>query len=99
MSIFKQEKVWRVQYHQLDDFINEHFKPVNGEFEILAYEELGNDCVAEFNINIDNEFNDYDKEQIKKGNFMFQTTGILNELSRKGILPMTEGKIIVEVSY
>ena len=91
--------VWRVKYHELDDFINTHFKPCNNSFEILAHEELGNDVVHEIIIDYDREIDDYDQDMINKGNFMFQTTNILNELSRKGILPMTKGKLLVEVSY
>jgi len=99
MSIFKQELVWKVQYHELDKFINDNYEPVNNGFEVLAYEELGNDSTKEIFIDIDDEMDDYDRATIKEGNFMFQTTNILNELSRKGILPMTEGKLLIEVGY
>jgi len=99
MSIFEQVLCWKVEYDQLDNFINENYAPVNGNFEILAHEELNNDTIKEFIINIDDEMDDYSKQMIDRGNFMFQTQNILNELSRKGILPMTKGKLMVEVCY
>ena len=90
-----------VEYHDLDNFVNEHLFNGMHIFEIVPMEELNNDSVSEFVV--DGEVDDYEDEEIqeyiatggKRG--MYLTSAILNYLCRKGLLD--KGDYLISICW
>lgn len=91
-----------VNYNDLDRAISEFLKEKgakNTEFEVVAYEELGNDSDKAFNIGkydwaVPDE---KDKQEILRGNLYFRTGPILEWMCAEGKIPA--GDYVVEISW
>lgn len=91
-----------VNYNDLDRAISEFLKEKgakNTEFEIVAYEELGNDSDKAFNIGKYDwaVLDEKDKQEILRGNLYFRTGVILEWMCAEGKIPA--GDYVVEISW
>lgn len=96
---FKEEKIFRVEYNELDRFIQEAYG--NKEFSVVSDQEGRNDSSLSFGDISDRELDEYDLEVLdsfKKGkNPGFCTHVILNDLCVRGLIP--PGDYIVDVCW
>lgn len=91
-----------VNYNDLDRAISEFLKEKgakNTQFEVVAYEELGNDSDKAFNIGkYDFSLPDEsDKADILNGKLHYQTGRILEWMCAEGKIPA--GDYVVEISW
>lgn len=96
---FKEEKVFRVDYKDLDKLINKVYGLK--DFEVVATEEASNDSTLSFGGISSRKQDEYDLEMLnnfKQGiNRRFCTHVILNDLCIQGIIP--PGDYIVDVCW
>jgi hypothetical protein len=81
-----------VDYSDLEDFINEHYK---SDYEIVAANEWNND--TSYSINVEKEeFTEYEEEKLRDFNFCTIRI-ILLDLCNKGLIE--EGDYLIKVSW
>ncbi len=83
---YKKETVYQVDYDDFDKFVNEGYKPIR-PYQLVAWEEVGNDSSHQYSI--DGKFVDEDEEkEIKSGKISKYCAGRILELACKdGLIP------------
>lgn len=90
-----EEKVFFVDYGDLDEFINHHYPNLQNKFEFVADEEMSNDSSKQ--ICVDGKVDEGSKAQIQEGEGMFMTNPLLNDACRRGLLE--KGMYVIRVSW
>lgn len=103
-SIFNQVIYNEVDRKDWDNFINQHFPELKGEYRIVDAEELSNDTVWRLCLDASEPRNDTDKEyhtqDIAKafaGDWVRKTRALAYELMERGIL--AAGNYLIEVCW
>lgn len=86
---------------EFDQLVNEHFPQTNGDYEVVAYQEIGND--TDLTCTIDMEFHDEYWERLGKelqtaDDFRWKFSSICHELVKKEVFP-NNSTIIVDASW
>lgn len=95
--MWKETSYWETTYYELEKLIKNNINDIPNNFSIAANEELNNDTYwrTSIPVNIDK----WDIENIQNKKYMYNTHILIQMLADKGVLPFTEGKILVEVSW
>lgn len=91
----REERVFFVEYKDLNAFINHHYPNLQGKFHVVEAEELSND--SEKGFNVDGQVDSYDEEQLKKGKTMCMTHALLDDACRRGLI--RKGTYVIEVCW
>lgn len=87
-----------VDYHELDNLINNEFSPPL-KYGVAVDEETGNDTSLTYNV--DGIVQDYDKNEITKfketGRGMYLTRSLLNYLAAEG--KIEKGQYLIKISW
>ena len=91
----KAEKLtaWYVDYNDLDKFLSKVF---DVDYEVVAYEELGNDVAKTFNVE-SKPLDDYYKKKLEQKSLHYMTALLLDEACHRGLIE--PGKYVVKVSW
>ena len=80
----------------IEDIIDEEYGFEGGEsYSIGVSEETSNDVSLE--ILVDGEMDDYDRETVKKRSMLYSVRAYMNDLGRRGIIPMNQ--YVIDVSW
>lgn len=82
---FEEVQHYKVDYSDLDDFINHHFFNGSGKFNFVANEEASND--SSYNYHIDGKVDDYEEKEISEGKTMYMACAYLNAACKMGLIP------------
>jgi hypothetical protein len=98
MLKFVTETVHRVEYSNLEKFVNAHYKPKQ-QWDFVSDQECGNDSSHSFTVV--NETDEFEKEDlidfVKGKRVSGMAHAILNDLCSKDLIPA--GKYIVNVCW
>ena len=87
--------------NEFDNLVNEHFPQAENQYEVVAYQEIGND--TDLTCEIDMEFHNKYYEKLGKefktpNDFRWEYNTICHELVKKGVFP-DKSTIIVDASW
>lgn len=84
----------QVDYNDLDEAIKKYLN-LSIPFESVAYQEWNNDSQYEFHI--DGRVDDYNRDQIAKGKYMYGIGTILNMMCADGLIEV--GNYMIDVNW
>jgi hypothetical protein len=87
--------------NEFNSLVNEHFPQTQGDYEVVAYQEIGNDTDLTCNITMgfhNKYFGSIEEEFSSKSDFRFRFDAICHELVKKGVFP-DNSTIIVDASW
>lgn len=91
----KTKTMHSIDAFELESLIQEHY-PTIPDYCFQASEECGNDEARTYYVR-EEALNEYDRERIEGGDYVYRTASILDDLCAKAVIP--EGEYVVELSY
>jgi len=87
-----------IPYHEFDE-LAKSLPDVPDDYEVVAYEELGNDRVYEVQFDATEPFNSIEMGTIKDGKWEFNVRLIMKLLAKGGKLPIEKGTALIDVCW
>jgi len=87
-----------IPYHEFDE-LAQSLPDVPDDYEVVAYEEWGNDNVYEVPFDATKPFNSIEMRAIKDGRWEFNVRLIMKLLAKDGKLPTEKGTALIDVCW
>lgn len=91
-----EEKLFFVDYGDLDEFINHHYPNLQNKFEFVADEEMNNGSETAIH-DVTGEVDVHAEKRIQEGEGMYMTNSLLNDACKRGLLE--KGTYVIQVSW